>query len=196
MLKTLLTAVFLFLAGVTAAPAQPNPERAITDAQNQFFDIKKRSLELERMKRAAGKQPSRDYTADFPEIKKDFEKLQTVNEKLFRLRSSGAALDEQAIFKLTTEIAERAARLRANLFSDDEETSPAPETFAKKTAIPADEADLPALLTALDKAVGGFVHNPMFRNLDVVRLEDARQARQNLEIVILTSRAIKAKIRN
>ncbi len=80
MKKQLLLAILLLALSVVSASAQGSLEQAAKNARDQFFDIKNRSIELERMKREANKRPANANSAHgFPEIKEDFEQIQKIN---------------------------------------------------------------------------------------------------------------------
>ncbi len=196
--KLFLASLALIVGGASAAAAQlPTPEKAIQNAQEQFFDIKKRSLELERMKREAKRRPAaRDLTTSFPAIKNDFEELQKTNEQLYRLNSSTASPDEKRVARLAAEIKKRSERLLSNLFVDDDNDEGESDA-AVKPSLPAalEAAELKTLLAALDEAVGGFVHNPMFKNLNLINPDDSLKARTDLETVIAISRLVRARTR-
>ena len=117
MINKLFFAIILLNVFVSAAAAQLNPEQAILSAKDQFFDIKKRSIELERLKRDANKPPAKeDLSANFPQIKKDFEQIQKVNDNLFRLTNEKKQINHNAVLKFRSQINDRASRLKSILF--------------------------------------------------------------------------------
>ena len=190
MIKKLLLVIFLFTVCATATPAQKTPEQSILNAQDQFFDIKKRSIELERVKRDSEKRPvNKDNHSKFPEIKKDFEAIQKINLELFRLTSSKIPLDHSAVAKLASEINQRSLRLRANLFEPE---SGQKETEEKQQSALASKS-LETLLSALDESIGSFVHSSIFQNLKLVDTADSLKAQKDLETVINLSQAIKLR---
>lgn len=193
MIKKLLSAIFLLAFFAAAAAGQITPEQSVISARDQFFDIKKRSIDLERMQREANKRsPSEDFTSRFPKIKEDFEEIQKSNNKIFQLIEVKTPVNYAAVLDLVSEINRRAARLQSNLFSN--------ELKEKKKKIKpqntGERAELKKLLNSLDKAVNGFVHNPLFQNLKLVNLEDSTKAQNDLESVIKISSAIKENAKN
>jgi hypothetical protein len=190
MIKKLLLAIFLFAVSAAATPAQINPEKAILNAREQFFDIKNRSIELERMKRDSHKRPvSRDVTRKFPAIKEDFEQIQKINSDVFKLTSVKTPIDYAVVLKFVSEINRRAIRLKSNLFS-------AETKMKSKQEIVAEPQDIKTLLVDLDKCINSFVHSSIFQNVKLVNSEDSRKAQKDLETVINVSNAIKVKTKN
>jgi PBP1b-binding outer membrane lipoprotein LpoB len=191
MMKKLLLAIFLFTVCAASAAAQSNPEQAVLNARDQFFDIKKRSIELERVKRDANKPIfNKDNASKFPEIKKDFETIQKINDELFLLNSSEKPLNYATVSEFASEINQRSKRLMSNLFpAEIEEKKKTP----KNQTLPLELQDLKTLLSALDESINSFVHSPIFQNLKLVNLADSLKAQQDLEAVIKISQAIKIK---
>lgn len=190
MIKKLLSAIFLLCFPVVAAFAQSNPEQAVINARDQFFEIKKRSIEIERIKRDASKKPaSVDSSPNFPKIKDDFEQIQKLNDKIFQLIEVKALINHAAVLELVSEINERATRLRSNLFSDESEE----KKEKNKPQNTNGTEELKKLLNSLDKAINRFVHNPIFQNLKLVNLEESNKAQNDLESVIKISSVIKEK---
>lgn len=190
MMKKLLPAFLLIVASVVAVSAQASPEQAIRGARDEFFNIKNRSIELERMKKEADKRPvSKDSTQKFPKIKEDFEQIQKVNSAVFKLTTLDEPLDYAAVLKFVSEVNRRAARLRSNLFPAEQKTKNTEHTALAPL-------DLKILLYDLDKAVNSFVHNSMFQNANLVNSQDSLKAQKDLENVIKLSNAIKEKTKN
>ncbi len=144
-----------------------------------------RSTEIERVRRAAERHEARPADHKFPAIKEDFERIQLVNNVLQEGANGGVAYGRVA--EGAAEIKKRAARLDANLFP--------PTTGKQPTAYNPSAAerggDLKTLLAELDRAVRGFVSNPMFGNTKVVNVPDSSAARRDLERIIRLSGKVK-----
>lgn len=198
MIKQLFIAFILLVASVLSAHAQGAAEQAAKAARDRFSDIKNRSVEIERMKRDAGKRSARnDSAVKFPEIKEDFEEIQKLNADLFKISDAEPASNYAAIAKLATEINRRAARLQSNLFSPNDEhdaESKNKESKSKRAAQKASE--IKTLLANLDKSVNKFVHNAMFRNVKIVNSEDSLAAQNDLAAIVKISFSLKEKIKN
>ncbi|MBC7932331.1 MAG: hypothetical protein H7Z38_17380 [Rubrivivax sp.] len=144
-----------------------------------------RSTEIERVRRAATKHEGRPADHKFPAVKEDFERIQLVNNVL--QESATGALDYGRVAEGAAEIKKRAARLGANLF---------PPTTGKQPAAHNPSAaqrgeDLKSLLAELDRAIHGFVSNPMFGNTKVVNVPDSSEARRDLERVVRLSSRVR-----
>jgi hypothetical protein len=191
MTKKLLFAIFLGSISAVAAAAQSNPEQAVINAQEQVSDIKKRSIELERMKRESNKRSVGDnLTQRFPEIKEDFEEIQKINANVLKLTTDKTAVNYSAVLKSVTEIKRRAVRLRSNLFSPEPEENNETKNEPQNTA---ETQDVKILFAALDKSIDSFVHSSIFKNINLVNSDDSLKAQKDLEEVIRISTAIRAK---
>lgn len=190
MINKLFFSFLLLNVFVVALSAQINPEQAILSAKDQFFDIKNRSIEMERLKREAAKPSAKeDLSSNFPQIKKDFEEIQKVNDNLFQATSEKAPINYSAVLKYVSEINQRASRLKSILFT----TEPDEKKELKQKPETDESRDLKTLLQTLDKSLNSFVHNSMFQNLKLVNPTDSIKAQKDLENVIYFSNAIKAK---
>ena len=194
MMKKISLTIFLLGATVAATPAQSKADQTIANARDEFFDIKNRSIELERMKREAHKRTiSENFTLKFPEIKEDFERIQKVNDELFNLTAAKTPLNNSAVLKFVSKINRRAGRLRSNLFP----TEPEEKKDAKnKQTISVESPDLKTQLSVLDKFINDFVHSSLFQNINLVNTADSQKTQKDLETVIIVSSAIKAKIKD
>jgi uncharacterized protein YdhG (YjbR/CyaY superfamily) len=183
----LLTAAIVIIAASFSSPVsaqQPGPPPGGGDknlGSDVMPGVKGRSNEMERVKRDIEK-PEKKKSAEetFPQIKEDFEQIQSVNSNVLQATASGAALDYARISDAAAEIKKRATRLKSNLFGTENEK----QSKEKEEKV---QQDLKTLLPALDDAINSFVHSPMFQNTKVVNPEDSAKARHDLEIVIKLS---------
>lgn len=188
MIKKILFVIFLFTVFTITTPSQSTPEQAVLNARDQFFDIKKRSIELERMKREADKRPiSENFKLKFPEIKEDFEQIQKLNNEILQLTAVKTPINYSSVFKFVSEIKRRAMRLKSNLFS----VEPTDDKEAKNKRQIIETQDIKALLDILDKSINSFVHSSLFQNLNLVNPKELLSAQKDLETAIETSSAIK-----
>jgi hypothetical protein len=102
-------------------------------------------------------------------------------------------LDYQRIAEAGAEVDKRASRLKSNLFP--KESKDVARQDGSKYRGP---QELRSLLKALDNAIVGFVHSPMFENLRVVNSQDSDKAQQDLESIIKLSKEVnkRAKARD
>ena len=167
----------------TAVARQLGPAGGIrtNNPRDKIVEDNLRSTEIERVRRAAQRQEGRPAANKFPAIKEDFERIQLVNNVLQEGAAGRVAYGRVA--EDAAEIRKRAARLNAALFP------PTPGEQPKVSAPGAAERgdDMKSLLAELDRAIHGFVSNPMFGNIKVVNTSDSTEARRDLERVVRLS---------
>lgn len=190
MKNKLFLTIFFFTVSAGAVSAQSKIEQSVTNARDKFSDIKNRSIEIERMKRDSYKRPvSEDLPVKFPQIKEDFELIQRKNDELIRLTSAQTPVDYAAVYKLVSEVNDRAARLKSNLFT----TEPDKKKETKNKRQIREQQDLKKLFVALDESINRFVHSSIFQNMNLVNSKDSLEAQKDLETIINVSSAIKIK---
>lgn len=194
MMTQLLITIIMFTVFAAATSAQVSIEEAAKNARDKFSDVKNRSIELERMKRAANKRPAGDNSAPrFPEIKEDFEEIQKINGNVLELTAAKSPMNYPAVLKFASEINRRAVRLESNLFPSE---SGEKRDAKNKQSTVVDSQDIPTLLSALDESINNFVHSSLFQNVNlVVNLQDSLKAQNDLETVIAISFSIKEKVK-
>lgn len=194
MLKKILSTIFLIAASFAAAPAQSSAEQTVRNASDRFFDIKNRSIEMERVKREAYKRTvSENFTLNFSEIREDFERIQKINDELFERTRAEKPLDNSAVLKLVSEINRRTVRLHSNLFPPEPERK---NTSKSKQTDNDESPDVKNLLAALDTSINSFVHSPIFQNINLVNAADSLKAQKDLETIINISKRLKTKMKN
>ena len=131
---------------------------------------------LERESNAKKRDP-KDVMA---EINEDFGRLRAINEGLHQ-KEAPAALDYKSISLNTAEVKKRASRLKTNLSG-----LPKPEKEEKrqKTEIPADDAQMKALLSSFGELMNAFLGNPVFSDMGTLDTQLALKARRDLDALI------------
>lgn len=159
----------------THAPGPPRPP-----APSRLPSIRERQLKMLEMEREAAR--PRVAAVDelaLTQIAEDFERIQSVNNRLLSTAIPAPALDHSSIAKSLGDIKTSANRLKANLalgISGERET--------KKRRNANDADGVKANLLSLDRYINRFVSNEIFKNPDVVNVEEAKKARQDLETII------------
>lgn len=187
MIKQLFLVIILGLAPPlwSSANAQLPPGAGSGSRKDKSVEDKYRSDEMERIRRE-GHKPGNRATTRFPQIKEDFERIQVINSNV--LQALGPAVDYQHLSDAVAEIKKRATRLKSNLFPADSKDHA--EQAQQETKV---GQDLKSLLTALDKTITSFVHNPIFQNTKVVDPQDSERAEKELaKIIHLSARTRKA----
>jgi len=146
--------------------------------------IKLRSVELERVKRQEAQAEAAKFApvnkkleAKFPEIKDDFEGIQTAQSMIVLAYTSQKNIDYAAIETNADEINKKARRLDANLFPDATSQKRKDEKDESKEA---KETSVKELIVELDNAIGSFVSSKIFANLKIIEPEVAINTRADL----------------
>jgi hypothetical protein len=181
--------LFVLLVAAYGVRAQFPPPVPIVEQDLRDNTIRMRSVELERIKRESRK-PVADPDAirnnlNLVQVRTDFENIQKLQDSIVKNYRAGRELP--LIAKLAKRLRNDARRLMFNLFGEEGQKSE--ETVPKS-------ADVRKLVIDLDDAIGRFVGNPIFRDPNVVRPEDAADAQARLNEIIRSSVALYLKSRN
>lgn len=165
--------------GRETSPQAPGPPRS--PASVRLPSIRERQLIMLEMEREAARPKTTvDNRLALNQIAEDFQRIQSVNNRLLSTTIPAPALDHGSIMKSLGDIRTSANRLKTNLALG---ALPDKETKSKRRN--AKDADaVKANLLSLDKYITSFVDNQIFKNPDVVNVEQARKARQDLETII------------
>lgn len=149
--------------------------------------IKKRSVELERVKQELEKAGAtqvapinKQLSAKFPQIKEDFEGLQISQAAIVKAYTTGKTIDYALIESSAEDVSKKAKRLDSNLFAIPVEgkiQSASDEKIKDKVEKP---TSLPDLIVELDNAIGRFVSSKLFANLNVIEPDVASGTRTDL----------------
>ena len=190
MTKKLLAVMVAFIFGTClAVRAQlPNPDAGTVPKSLEADSTRVRSMELERIKRAAAKgdlPPEAYRRFNFAEIKKDFEQIQLVfDSRIVKTYRSTDPIDYARISDGSEEIMQRASRLKANLFSEktkEEKVDSIPFDSNRRQEI------VKKLIINLNDALKSLVTNPIFRNPGVIDPKDSEKAKTDLDRIVLLS---------
>lgn len=188
MIVRLFSIFFLSVFCVAVISAQVSVEQQVLSTRDEFFKIRTRSMELERVKREAARPTLRDSsTLNFPAIKEDFERIQKLNEEFFGLISAKNPINYAAVLKSVTEINHRSTRLKSNLFTADREKQKETENEHPPEAT----QPLTNSFANLDKSIISFAHNSIFQNINLVSPQDSLKAQEDLEAIVKFSSIIK-----
>jgi hypothetical protein len=135
---------------------------------------------------AARPQPSsdREHREILNQIRKDFLRIQVVNDNLRQQATRADHPDLGLIAESAADIKRCAARLKENL------SLPKVETVAEGPKN-ASEDQLLELLSGLSRSIDAFVGNPVFESAKVVNPSLSFQASRNLEEIIEASKEIR-----
>jgi hypothetical protein len=169
-----------------ASPAERARQRQIRRNDQMETELRISRLEKESRRPAEEDRPRLAYG----QLKEDFERLQTVNNRMMAMTFSDNVLDYKTISDASAEIKKRASRLLANL--------PLPEPEADKKISTAfkgwnelEGGQVKPALLALDDLIMSFVNNPIFQTSESVDVKQSAKAGGDLEAVIQLSGKIK-----
>lgn len=185
-MKCTILSVLGLLIVATAIFAQISPTPVINNEIRDGSSIRRRSMELERVKREADKptfeEISKEQALKFALIKDDFEHIQTLQATIIKAYISDKKINYQKISDSAFEISRRAARLDVNLFIPKEERQ---NKGNKKVEVkPKGVKDL---IVELDNDIGNFVSSPIFTNNKLVDSKASENSQIELEKIIKLS---------
>lgn len=207
----LLTVIISLTSICSGVYAQTETPAGAGDKDLRDTNIKKRSIEMERIERdakktgktakgsAAAKREEDKLAARYDEIKTDFEQIQMSQDAIIKAYQGAGKINHAQIGKSALEINESAVRLDVNLFSliaeegkgKKEKNEEKKREKTEKETKP--EKTLRDLIIELDVAVGRFVTSPMFQNLRIVDAAVSAKARLDLEKIIELSAQLDAE---
>jgi hypothetical protein len=174
-----LTSVSITLLSLHLTPAQtpgkPPPSTVVTETNRQEMD----SLLMRKPIPANEDRSSKQ--ARLKQINEDFKELQRLNNKLRSAVSTNTELDYHSVVDLISQMESKAKRLRSNL------TLPRLESKKEPVVL----TDFVSGLKALDLAVVSFTKNALFQQVNVVELDLANKASQDLASIIELSSKLK-----
>lgn len=152
-------------------------------------DTRYRDWVLDSLRKSKGAQPSEeDLKRAYEQVRKDFERMQLLNNDLLRATSQGREPDYKLVAKATAEINKCASRLDTSL------ALPQPPGVELRTHNH-DDMPVDVLLSALDGLIVRFVRNTTFKETAVVDSAAAPHAKRDLLLIIRLSQhlAVRAK---
>jgi hypothetical protein len=165
-----------------------------SDKNLEDRDIKGRSVELERIRRDAGKpdqnaQPQQIPKERFEEIKQDFENIQRLQNEIITAYTMSKQINYAKISSDAGEINKSSVRLGSNLFPiiDKKDKKKSKENTVADSPIP---QDIKGIIVELDNTLAAFVGNAMFTNPQVVNSADHAKAQADIEKIIRLSAAL------
>lgn len=170
-------------------PGGPPPidRRTNTDRMRQQ-DQSKREWQLRNFGKEIDKpKDRRQVEALMAQTEEDFNRILTLHNEIARALTSNNALNYGFVSDATSEIHKRASRVQSDLnlgLSEEDAAGAAkPEPF--------EDTEMKDALIKLCKQIRSFVTNPVIENPNTINVEQALQARRDLDSVIQLSAQIK-----
>lgn len=193
-MKNILFVLSASLFSASSIFAQISPTPVINNEVRDESSIRRRSMELERVKRDADapkfQENSKGQNIKFAEIKEDFENIQKLQAQIVKTYTSDKQINYKKISDSATEISKRATRLDLNLFL--------PKT-AKNEKIKKEEVkqkSLKDLIIELDNEIGDFINSPIFKNSSLVDSKISEKSQNDLEKIIKLSELLAQEAKN
>ncbi len=172
-------------------PGVPNGSIANNSRDDYDNGIRIRSIEMERIKNESHRatiaaKSAENRSVNYSQIKKDFESVQKLQSEIIKTYVTGKQINYKRISELSSKLTECAKRLDANLLISSEKS---PEKFFKKL----ESDNVKDLIVLLDKSIGKFVVNSIFKNLNILETKDAEKAEFELQNIIHLSGSLTQK---
>ena len=177
MSSRILFVLFLTLLTVDVAQAQSGGRGVVVETNRKELDT------ILMRKPIPASDDSSARRARQQQINEDFKSLQTLNNKLMSAVTVDGDVDYKLIATWVGEIKNKATRLKSNLVL--------PESAKEKQNKIENEIDLKQQFLTFDKVVESFVTNPIFQNTNVVEVELAKKASNDLARIIEESGKLK-----
>ncbi len=186
MKKTIFSGISLLFIFAVWANAQnvPPPPAPIVESDLRDNTIKMRSIDLERVKQDAWKvkpgESTKKREIKFGEIKKNFENIQKLQDRIVRVYTTGKTIDYPKISKSALKITKNAIRLDENLFGGNQEDT-------VEINDPVERKSVRDLIIELDNGIGKFVKSPIFQNTKVVDSQISSETQLELRKIMKLS---------
>ncbi|HET6891413.1 MAG TPA: hypothetical protein VFH31_09945 [Pyrinomonadaceae bacterium] len=172
-----------------SGPVRPSPGGLKTPRTQRPPSVGERQFKILEMEREAAKPrtPEEEKLA-LAQIAEDYERIQIINNKMMGATMSAKVPNYGAVAETAAEIKKRATRVLDNLRLPQPDAEQAAKKPEHKQVT--DAAQMKVALLSLDETIMSFVRNPIFKNTDVVNVEEAIKLRRDLETIIEFSHLI------
>jgi uncharacterized lipoprotein YehR (DUF1307 family) len=183
-----LIGIALIPAFVVTASAQrgssgrANPDATRTTINDETF---RELMKMERENRNPGKDNSEVTRALLKQTSEDFKALQNINNKMMAQVYATETIDYDRTSAAIAQINTKAIRLKNNL------SLPNSKDVKKKDLTVSGAKEFKSALLLMDRSIMGFVTNPIFQKPNVIEVESAKRASQDLEDIITLSTTLK-----
>ena len=178
----------LIPAFVVTASAQrggtgrPNPDATRTTINDETF---RELMKMERENKNVAVDNSEATRALIKQTSDDFRAIQNINNKMMAQVYATEAIDYDRTSAAIAQINTKATRLKNNL------ALPNPKDVKKKDLTVSGVKEFKAALLLMDRSIMSFVTNPIFQKPNVMEVEPATRASQDLADIITLSATLK-----
>jgi len=183
-----LIAIALIPAFVVTASAQrggsgrPNPDATRTTINDETF---RELMKMERENKNPAGDNSEATRALLKQTSDDFRQIQNINNKMMAQVYAAETIDYDRTSAAIAQINTKATRLKNNL------ALPNPKDVKKKDLTVSGVKEFKAALLLMDRSIMSFVTNPIFQKPNVMEVEPATRASQDLADIITLSATLK-----
>ena len=177
----------LLFASSTVISQVPVP-KPIADAEmRDGSSLRRRALELERVKQEANQYHPKESTEEaaikFAEIKDDFENIQKLQSLIVKAYIYGEKINYEKIRESANKIRKKATRLEMNFFNTSAETN----ADKNKNVQNPPQTSVRNLIIELDRTIGNFVASPVFKTGSIVNSKVMEKSQFDLEKIVKLS---------
>ena len=183
-----LIGIALIPAFVVTASAQrgssgrPNPDATRTTINDETF---RELMKMERENRTPARDNSEVTRALLKQTSDDFKAIQNINNKMMAEVYATEKVDYERVSAAIAQINTKAIRLKNNL------SLPTPQNVKKNDLTVSGAKEFKSALLLMDHSIMSFVNNPIFQKPNLVEIESATRASQDLAEIITLSATLK-----
>lgn len=172
---------------VTASAQRGSAGRANPDATRRTINDEtfRELMKMEREHRNLAGDNSEVMRALVKQTSDDFKALQNINNKMMAHVYATEAIDYDRTSAAIAQINTKATRLKNNL------SLPSPKDVKSKDLTVSGAKEFKAALLLMDRSIMSFVTNPIFQKPNVIEVESATRASQDLADIITLSTTLK-----
>jgi len=174
---------FVIAASAQRGSRRPNPEGTRRTINDETY---RELMNRERENKNSGKDNSEPMRALLlKQNGEDFKSLQNINNRMMAEVYAREVIDYDRTSAAIAQINTKANRLKNNL------SLPNPKNEKKKNLTVSGAKEFKSALLLMDRSIMSFVTNPMFKERNVMKVESATQASQDLADIIRFSATLK-----
>jgi hypothetical protein len=179
----LIALIPVFVVATSAQhPSRPNPDATRSTINDETF---RELMKIERENKNPGGDNSESSQALLKQITDDFRSIQNVNNKMMAEVYATPAIDYDRTSAAIAQINTKATRLKNSL------ALPNPKNVKKQDLNVSGAREFKSALLLMDHSIMNFVNNPIFKDRNVIEVESATRASQDLADVITLSATLK-----
>lgn len=178
----LIPAFVITASAQRGSPGHPNPEATRATINDETF---RELMKIERENKNLGGDNSESMRALLKQTSDDFKAIQNINNKMMAQVYATEAIDYDRTSAAIAQINTKATRLKNNL------SLPNPKNVKRRDLTVTGVKEFKSALLLMDHSIMSFVTNPTFQKPNVMEVESATRASQDLAEIITLSATLK-----